>query len=237
MRNAGWLTLFFTVIIAGCGGVEWFPEKEKTPTTPTAFFFINKTDVTSGETVSSDPVTISGIQSGSAPISVTGDTGSNSEFSINGGAFTSTAGTVNNNDRVALQHTASSQAGGTARTTLTVGDFSADFTSTAAIIGKLIFTPKTVATSQPAYSDPVRFSGKEGLTFQISVQNGAFAIAGSGYSGDCASLQNNGQALINYTDSLWSISNGQIVCVRNFSPATTTVIVNDVTSTFTSSSP
>lgn len=235
MRHTVWLTGLFTIIIAGCGGVEWFPEKEKTPTTPTGFSFINKTDVASGETVSSAPVVISGIPSGSAPISVTGNTGS--KYSINSGEFTSTAGTVNNNDQVAVQHTASSQPGGTVKTTLTVGDVSADFTSTAANIGKLTFRPKQITGGQPAFSDPVKFSAIEG-SFSITAVNGAYATAGPGYSGTCESLLSNGQAVINYTDSLWSISNGQFVCVRNISPATTTVIVNGIVAgSFTSSVP
>ncbi|MEO8217873.1 MAG: hypothetical protein ABI718_12400, partial [Acidobacteriota bacterium] len=95
-------------------------------TTPDAFTFTDQTDVPPGSTVVSAPITVSGISS-SAAISVTGG-----EYSLNGGPFTSAAGTTTNGDTVRVRQVASTLAGTSTDTTLTIGGVSDTFTTTTA---------------------------------------------------------------------------------------------------------
>lgn len=93
-------------------------------TTPDAFHFTDQNGVTRGAAVTSDPVTIAGIDA-AAPVSVTGG-----QYSVDGGAFTATAGTVVAGDTVSVRHTASANFGTATDTVLTVGGVSDTFTST-----------------------------------------------------------------------------------------------------------
>jgi VWFA-related protein len=93
-------------------------------TTPDPFSFPNKTGVDRGAVVTSNPVTILGIDA-PAQISVTG--GSYSKGC--GNTFTATAGTISKNDTVCVQHTASTKYDSSQATLLSVGGVSATFTS------------------------------------------------------------------------------------------------------------
>ena len=90
--------------------------------TPDEYYFDSETNVTPGSgTYVSDPQTITGIDNGTS-ISITG-TGS-PEYSINStssAAFTSSTGTINNNDVVRVRVTAPSSYGATNTGTLTIG--------------------------------------------------------------------------------------------------------------------
>ena len=95
-------------------------------TTPDDFNFTNATGVAPSSVVTSNAVTIVGIDT-PAPISVTGG-----EYSIGCGAtFTSAPGTIAFNETVCVRHTASANFSTTsAPTVLIVGGVSASFTST-----------------------------------------------------------------------------------------------------------
>lgn len=93
-------------------------------TTPDAFTFTDQTNVPVSTTITSNAITVSGINP-SSPISVAGGS-----YSINGGAFTTAAGTVNNGDTVQVQHTSSASFSTATNTTLTIGGVSDTFTST-----------------------------------------------------------------------------------------------------------
>ncbi|MEO8218363.1 MAG: choice-of-anchor R domain-containing protein, partial [Acidobacteriota bacterium] len=93
-------------------------------TTPDAFTFTDQTNVALSATITSAPVTISGINAPSV-ISVVGGL-----YSINGGAFTSAGGTVSNGDMVRAQHTSSGSFTTTTDTTVTIGGVSDTFSST-----------------------------------------------------------------------------------------------------------
>lgn len=95
-------------------------------TTPTAFSFIRVTDVAIGSTQISNTITVSDINV-ATPISIVGG-----YYSINGGGFTNTAGMVNNDDEVTVQHTASASANTSVSTELTIGGVKGSFTSTTA---------------------------------------------------------------------------------------------------------
>ena len=129
-------------------------------TTPDAFSFASKSDVSTGVVVLSDSVLIGGIEV-AAPISI-----SAGEYSIDGGAFTATSGSISNGQTLQLRHTSASERGSTTITTVTVGDYSADFGSTT-IADSADTTPDafsfatqhSVGRSDYAYSEAVTITG------------------------------------------------------------------------------
>ena len=93
-------------------------------TVPDAFGFTDQTDVALSTTITSNAITVTGINTATA-ISITGG-----QYSVNGTAFTDTAGAVDNNDTVRVQHTSSSSHFAQVDTTLTIGGISDTFSST-----------------------------------------------------------------------------------------------------------
>jgi hypothetical protein len=93
--------------------------------TPDSFSFTNSTGVNPSAVVTSNAVTISGID-GPAQVSVVGG-----QYSIGcGTTFTSAGGSISNGQTVCVRHTASAAFSTAIQTTLTVGGVSATFTST-----------------------------------------------------------------------------------------------------------
>jgi len=95
-------------------------------TVPDAFTFSDRFNVALSSTITSDPITVSGIDA-AATISVT-----DGEYSINGGAFTTSSGTVSNGDAVRARHTSSASNSTTVNTVVTIGGVSDTFSSTTA---------------------------------------------------------------------------------------------------------
>jgi hypothetical protein len=93
-------------------------------TTPDPFTFTAQTDVALNTVVTSNTVTITGINT-TASISITGG-----EYSINGASFTSISGTVNNGDYITVRLTSSDNYFATTSTTLTIGSVSGTFSIT-----------------------------------------------------------------------------------------------------------
>jgi len=93
-------------------------------TTPDQFSFTDQSGVALSATITSAPVTITGIDAAS-DITVSGGT-----YSINGGAFTAAAGTVVNGDQVRARHTSSASYLTATNTLVTIGGVSDTFTST-----------------------------------------------------------------------------------------------------------
>lgn len=85
-------------------------------TTPDAFSFTDQTGVALSTQITSNTITVTGIDAATA-ISVTGG-----EMSINAGAFTSTSTTVNVNDTVQLRQTSSASNSTQTDVTLDIGD-------------------------------------------------------------------------------------------------------------------
>jgi predicted ester cyclase len=92
--------------------------------TPNPFSFTNQTGVALNTDITSNAITVSGINV-PASISITGGL-----YSINGSAFTSTAGTVNNGNSVRVQLTSSANYATTTNATLTIGGVSGTFSVT-----------------------------------------------------------------------------------------------------------
>ena len=102
-------------------------------TTPNVFTFVDQTNIAPGSVVTSNTVTIAGIDS-PAPITVTGGA-----YSIGcTTTFVAAAATITNGQTVCVRHTAPFGLSATTNTTLTVGGVSDTFSST------------TVATLDPA---------------------------------------------------------------------------------------
>jgi photosystem II stability/assembly factor-like uncharacterized protein len=96
-------------------------------TSPDAFVFTDQTDVAKDTVITSNTVTITGIDS-ATNISVMAG-----EYSIGcSSTFTTTAGTINNNETVCVRHTSASAETTETSTTLFVGDASDTFTSATA---------------------------------------------------------------------------------------------------------
>lgn len=95
-------------------------------TTPDQFTFADRFNVATSTEITSDPITVAGIDA-AADITVTGGT-----YSINGGAFTADPGTVVNGDSVRARHTSSASAATATNTAVTIGGVSDTFSSTTA---------------------------------------------------------------------------------------------------------
>lgn len=95
------------------------------PLAPDAFSFTAQTGVALSTVISSNTVTINGIDTPPSAISIT-----NGEYSINGGAWTSAAGTIGNGDTVQVRHTSSASNSTQTTSTLTIGGVSGLFRST-----------------------------------------------------------------------------------------------------------
>jgi hypothetical protein len=93
-------------------------------TTPDQFTFIDQTGVALNTVITSNTITVSGINT-AAPISITGGT-----YSINGGPYTSSSGTVNNGNTVTVRQTSSGNYSTTTSATLTIGGISDTFSVT-----------------------------------------------------------------------------------------------------------
>jgi hypothetical protein len=108
-----------------------------TDTVPDAFSFIDKIDIAASSLISSNEITISGINTAS-PISIAGG-----EYSINGAAFTNASSIINNTDAVIVRLSSSILPTTSTNTVLTIGTVSATFTVT---------TSASSSTSGPAPS-------------------------------------------------------------------------------------
>lgn len=133
-------------------------------TTPDPFSFTDETDVALGATITSDPVTISGLTAPSA-ISVTGGL-----YSVNGGAFTASAGTVNDGDLVRARVTSSASYTTGVSAIVTIGGVSDTFTATT----RAQLAPTIVTTSLPngyidiEYEYTLTVTGDGPFTFAVT---------------------------------------------------------------------
>lgn len=95
-------------------------------TTPDAFSFTDQNPVALSTVITSNTLTVAGIDAPAA-ISVTGG-----EYQINGGSWTTSSGTISNGDTFAVRGTSSSGPGVATNVTLTIGGVADTFTFTTA---------------------------------------------------------------------------------------------------------
>jgi hypothetical protein len=171
-------------------------------TTPDAFSFTSLSGVAQGSVVSSNVVTISGIDA-PAPIGI-----AVGEYRINGGGWTSASGEIVNGQTVQVRHTSANAPGTTVESVLTIGGVQGKFRSTTAGTAgndtdpnPFTFGTKTnqAADTQVA-SDAITLSGYDAP---------APVTAGSGtqYSLDCSGT--------NWTSAPGTLNVGQSICVRH----------------------
>jgi hypothetical protein len=149
-----------------------------TDTTPDAFSFVDQTGVALSSTITSAPVTITGI-SAPAAISVTDGT-----YSINGGSYTSASGSVANGDAVRVSHTSAAGFSTATNTTVTIGGVSDTFTSTTVAQDTVPNAFSFVdapgqALNTMVLSNPITVAGINSPAV-ISVTGGSYRINGTG---------------------------------------------------------
>jgi serine protease len=126
----GTLDSFRDCTISNCGAgildidaaLNYIDNLATVDTIPDAFSFTNQSNVTPGSIVASNTVTITGINA-AANVAIDGG-----EYSIDGGAFTSTAGSINNNQTIQVRQTASASRFTSGTAVLMVGGFTENFT-------------------------------------------------------------------------------------------------------------
>lgn len=219
IRSLILMLLIFT--ITGCGSVEWFPEYERLPITPDQFSFAPKTGVELSASVTSDPITVSGLTGDSSPISVTG---SDSKYTVTGadGAVVAGAVTVKNGDKVTVTHTAASTLGTSTFSDLTIGDFVGRFTSVTRIFTLSPFSSATqFGPFLQAFATITSVDGLTG-THTISIKGNASSTTALYSVGDA---NGNPTTFTNETRTITTL-NGLRIFVRNL-PGTTTVLTID----------
>ena len=185
-----------------------------TDQTPDVFSFTAVSGVEPGSTVTSNAVTVSGLGEGvAAEISATGST----SLLVNGNEFTGAP--VTNGQRVAVSVVASSEFGGTATATVTIGGVSANFTvttrgtSTNADLGSLSFSPS--ARLSPSFS-----GGTVSYTASVSDQLSTITILATPAHSDAS-------VSITPADAQASTSGHQVNLITGLGTATIVVTAED----------
>ncbi len=165
--------------------------------TPDAFVFTDQIGITLNSVITSNSITVTGINTTTA-ISVSGG-----EFSINNGSYSAGSRTVNNGDLVAIRLTASSTYNTTTQATLTIGGVSDTFSIT--------------TLDNPIDNNPDAFSFINQTDVETDSVNFSNAITVSGINTPVAITISNGDYAINggsYTALAGEVSNGNTVTVR-----------------------
>lgn len=189
--------------------------------TPDAFSFINQTGTALDSVVSSNSITVTGINTATA-ISVSGG-----EYSINGSSYTSSSSMANNGDTVSVRLTTASTYSTTKQATLTIGGISDTFSVTTQA-NLVDTTPDTfsfidqtdVAIDSINISNTVTVSGINTAT-AISVSNGEYAINGGSYTAV------NGQVVSGNTVSIKQTASSSYLTTNN-----TILTIGGVSDTF-----
>ncbi|MDP3876580.1 MAG: multiheme c-type cytochrome [Methylobacter sp.] len=191
-------------------------------TTPDAFSFTDQTGVALNTSITSNAITLSGINSGSS-ISISGG-----QYSRNNGSFTSSKGTAYNGDSIRVRHTSSTSYNATINTVLTIGGIKDTFSSTTlanvpsdTTPDAFSFTAQTdVALNSPITSNTITVSGIDAAS-PISISGGLYSI-------------NNGS----FTSSAGTVVNGNTVKIQlqssnaNSTTTTATLSIGGVSGAF-----
>jgi hypothetical protein len=169
-------------------------------TTPDAFSFTAQTGVALSSVETSNTLSVAGINSAST-ISIAGGS-----YSINGGAYTSVAGTVNNNDTVTLQQTSSASYSTLTTATLTIGGVSGAFNVTTQAIdttpATFSFTAQVgAALSTVATSSSITVSGINAATHISISAGGSYSINSTPYTSNAGTVSNNDTVTLQQTSS------------------------------------
>jgi len=146
------------LLLQACGGADGFPDGRVDP-----FSFNSATEVEVNTLVTSDAVTISGIDI-PVDISIDGPAGSNAAYSIAGGAFTSSRGKIEDGQSVRVQATSPAEEASRTVVTLTIGDRNSTFTI--ATVGSAI--PEMISTGN-AFNVRISAAG-DGSTIAVFIE-------------------------------------------------------------------
>jgi len=191
-------------------------------TTPDPFTFVAQTGVALNAVITSAPVTITGINTGS-PISISGGT-----YSRNGGTFTNKSGTVYNGDSIHVRLTSANTYDTARSATLTIGGVSGTFTAT---------TLSNVVDTTP---DDFSFTAQNDVPLNTAITSNAMTV--SGINAPAAISISGGQYAINggaFTSAAGTVNNGNTVVVRvqsstsHSTPTTATLTIGGVSAAFT----
>jgi hypothetical protein len=170
---------------------------------PDAFIFASLMGVAPGTQITSNSITVTGVDA-PTPISISGG----GTYSVDGGAFTSVPGTVNNGQKVAVRHTAATTYSTVTTSTLTIGDLSAPFTTTTAppagadtVPTPFSFTRQTdVPVGTLATSNPITVTGIDSPA-PITITGGTYSINGGGYTSDPGLVSSGQSVTLRHTSS------------------------------------
>ncbi len=168
-------------------------------TIPDKFTFTDQTDVALGIVVTSNTITVSGIDAAS-PITITGGT-----YAINGGSYTSASGTVNKDDTVTVQQTSSESYSTTTIVTLTIGGVSGTFSVTTQAADTtpdtFYFADRTnVALNTTITSNTITVSGIDAAA-SISIVGGKYSINGGAYTSVSGTVVNGNTVKVKLTSA------------------------------------
>jgi hypothetical protein len=196
--------------------------------TPDAFTFTNQTGAPFSTAVTSNTITITGMNTPTYITTTIGFGGPTGQYSIGcNGAFTDSDGTINPGDTVCVRHTSSASPTTTTTTTLYIGGVSGSFSSTTDAVDTTPFAfsftdANAVAVGSAQESNSVTITGINTAT-AVSVSGGEYRKNGGAYGTAGGSVNNGDTISVRHTASLM------------FSTATdTTLTVGGISDTFTS---
>ena len=144
-------------------------------TVPDAFAFTARIGIAPGTLVQSNAIVISGIN-GPAAISISGGL-----YSIDGGSFTSTPGTVNNGQSIAVQLTSSAFYSTLSSATLTIGGISGMFNVTTLNQSYAVIYNGNTSTGGAVPVDAATYT--QGATITVPGNTGSLAKTGYTFAG------------------------------------------------------
>ena len=168
-------------------------------TTPNQFTFTDRTNVALSTVITSNTITVSGINT-AATVSITGG-----EYSINGGSYTSSSGTVNNDNTVTVRQPSSGSYSTMTNAMLNIGGVSDTFSVT------------TQAETPVQDTTPAQFNFADQTNVQLSTVITANTITISGINTAAPISITGGTYSINsgsYTSSSGMVNNGNTVTVQ-----------------------
>lgn len=224
---AGFASSTNTTLTIGDQSAVFTSTTEAMDTTPTAFSFVDQSNLATNIDVTSAPITVTGIN---APAAISLNAGS---YSINGGPFVNAEGTVNANDQVRVRLRTAAAANTAVSASLTIGGVADTFTATTGATdttpNAFTYTDQTnVRRNRQIISNTVTISGiNAAVPITISgdasakySKNGAAFTASPGtvVNGDQVRLQVQSSASANVTQAItasigglsdvWSVTTG-----------------------------
>ena len=211
--RTNFILLLITLTLSACGGGGGVTTTDDTSPdiTPDTFSFSDQIDVALSSVISSNSITVAGINTAAA-ISVTGG-----EYAIDGAAFTSTEGTVSNGQSIVVRQTSSASFATLTDAILTIGGITDTFSVTTLVADTapdaFSFTDQIdVILSTVITSNSITVTGIEAAA-AISVSDGEYSIDGAAF-----------------TSSAGTVSNGQTVTVRHTSSSLFTTLTSTLLS-------